>query len=399
MKTPTVNKVLFGGYVVLTVGVLVGALLFPQVRALSYAPLREWVLPRPAPIVVSVLYSTEKAEWLTAAVARFEATHPLHEGRPIQLELEKMGSREMYLEVLEGTRQPDLISPASMLQISILQELSVGRYGAPVVNRADTTTCRPVLTSPVVLVAWKERAEVLWGQTPGDRLWVRLQEALVDPRGWEAYGRPEWGYIKFGHTNPLKSNGGFQTILLMSYDYFDKTEGLTAAEILSDREYQAWLIAFEGTISKFGDSTGTYMEEIVAYGPSLYDFVSVYEATAIEQAANARGRYGELQVYYPPATSLSDHPFCVVQAEWVRPENAVAAQRFLDFLTGRTAQELALSHGFRPVDPAIPLDQPGSPFLQYAANGLRINLPPEVEVPDGNTLNTLLEFWARNIER
>ena len=87
-----------------------------------------------------------------------------------------------------------------------------------------------------------------------------------------------WGYIKFGHTNPLKSNSGFQTILLMTYNYFGKTSGLTSADILSDADYQRWLTGFEGAISQFGDSTGTYMEDIIAYGPSLYDIVAVYDA-------------------------------------------------------------------------------------------------------------------------
>jgi Ca-activated chloride channel family protein len=227
-----------------------------------------------------------------------------------------------------------------------------------------------------------------------------MHDALVDPQGWARYGHPEWGYIKFGHTTPLKSNSGFQTVLLMTYNYFGKVSGLTAEDILSDDGYQRWMIEFEDTVSQFGDSTGTYMQEIIAYGPSLYDLVAVYEATAIEQAANAVGRYGELQIYYPPATSMSDHPFCVVDATWVSAERARAAQAFLDFLTGTEMQELALTqHGFRPVDPNVPLDGPDSPLQRYAANGVRLDLPPEVEVPSGNVLNTLLEFWARNVQR
>jgi len=399
MITPRINKILFGLYALLTVGLLVAALVAPEVRSVAYAPLRELLIPPPKPIVVSLLYSTEKADWLAEVITRFEATRPELDGRPIELELKKMGSREMYLAVLDGEEQPDLISPASMLQISLLQDLSSSRFGAPVVNRADATTCRPVLLSPVVLVAWRERAQVLWGDDPNGQMWLRLHGALTNPQGWEAYGHPEWGYIKFSHTNPLKSNSGFQTILLMTYNYFGRTSGLTSADILSDREYQAWFMEFENTISKFGDSTGTYMEEIIAYGPSLYDFVSVYEATAIGQAENAVGKYGELQIYYPPATSLSDHPFCVVVGEWVTPERAAGAQLFLDYLTSEDAQELALEYGFRPVDESIPLDQPGSPFLEYADNGLRIDVPPEVEVPEGNVLNTLLEFWSRNVER
>jgi ABC-type Fe3+ transport system substrate-binding protein len=141
------------------------------------------------------------------------------------------------------------------------------------------------------------------------------------------------------------------------------------------------------------------MEEIVAYGPSLYDFVAVYEATAIEQAENALGRYGELQIFYPPATHYSDHPFCILDAEWVSEEQAEAAGLFVDYLLSHDAQQTALlNYGFRPVDPAVALTQPGSPLITYTQNGLKTDLPPEVELPPGSVLNTLLDFWARNIQ-
>jgi hypothetical protein len=397
-QAPRISKIIFLLYLLLTIGVLVAALAVPQVRALAYAPLRDLLVPPPEPIVVSVLYSTEKAEWMATAVERFQDTNPRLEGHPIELELKKMGSREMYLAVLDGAEQPDLISPASSLQISLLEELSASKFGRPMVDPRNTETCRPVLETPLVLVAWKERTAVLWGDDPNSHMWLRLHGA-VTAETWDTYGRPEWGYIKFGQTDPLRSNSGFQTLLLMTYNYFDKTQALTSKDVL-DPGYQDWYIEFGRNVAKFGDSTGTFMQEIVAYGPSLYDMVAVYESTAIEQAENAVGRYGELQVYYPPATHLSDHPYCVLQAEWVTPQEARAAIKFVDFLTGSEMQQSALlQHGFRPVDRDIPLDQPGSPFQRYAVSGLRIDLPPEVETPSGNVLNTLLDFWTRNVER
>src|SRR5690606_12581572 len=104
--------------------------------------------------------------------------------------------------------------------------------------------------------------------------------------------------------------------------YFGKTGDLTTADILSDSAYQQWFTALEQTISDFGNSSGTYMRDIITYGPSKYDLVAIYESSAIEQIENAAGRYGELRIYYPPATVMSDHPFCLVQAEWVSPEQA-----------------------------------------------------------------------------
>jgi hypothetical protein len=53
------------------------------------------------------------------------------------------------------------------------------------------------------------------------------------------------------------------------------------------------------------------------------------------------------------------------------------------------------------VELSIPLEQPGSPFDRYAANGFRADLSflPEVQVPPGSALNALRDFWSRNVNR
>jgi ABC-type Fe3+ transport system substrate-binding protein len=306
----------------------------------------------------------------------------------------------MYLAVLDGSEKPDLISPASSLQIHLLHDLSSSGDGSPVVDDSDHERCRSMLTTPLVLVSWVERGNVLWDDEPGEDLWLQLHDALINPAGWEAYDHPEWGYIKFGHTDPTRSNSGFMTIVLMTYGYFNKTENLSAEEILSNQEFQNWLEEFESSVSDFGSSTGTYMKDIVAYGPSKFDIVAVYEATAIEHVENAQGRYGELRIFYPPATIMSDHPFCILDAEWVSEEKAEAALLFMEYLESTEAQEIALlEYGFRPVDQSIELDMADSPFLQYQQNGLQIELPVEVQTPSGSVLDTLLTFWVRNIQR
>jgi Bacterial extracellular solute-binding protein len=402
MYTPRINWVLFIIFALATIGVLTAALISPPFRETAYAPLREIVIPPPAPVVVSVLYSTEKEAWLNEVIVDFERTNPTIAGHPVKIELEKMGSWEINGAVMDGTRQPVIVSPASFLQIAALQDASSIKFGHALVNPADTATCRSVVKTPLVLVAWKERADVLWGRQPGASLWRDLHDALTNPQGWAAYNHPEWGYVKFGHTDPLKSNSGFMTILLMSYGYYNKTSGLDASDILSNSNYQTWFLETESSIGQFEYSTGPLMEKMVVYGPSTFDMVTVYEATAIEQAENAVGRYGELRVYYPPAMLWSDHPFCVMNADWVTPQQSEGARLFIDYLTSKPAQQIALlKYGFRPVDTSIKLEQSGSPFDRYAANGFRTDLSgiPNVEIPAGNVLNILRDFWSRNVHR
>ncbi len=388
------RSLLVVGYALVSVGVLMAALLFPAFRAVAYAPLRELLVPPPEPVVVTVVYSTEKEAWLEEMVAAFARTRPMVDGHPIQIELQKMGSREMYLDVLEGKLQPDLMSPASSLQIAILQDLSNARYGRPLVRQS---ACQTAVQTPLVLVAWKDRATALWGADPNGSMWKRLHDVLVDTHGWATYGHPEWGFVKYGQTDPLTSNSGFMAIVLMTYNYFDKTTGLTNAD-LTDPDYQTWFVEFQNAaVRPFAVSTGPLMRDTVAFGPSQYNIVAVYEATAIENMENAVNRYGELYVYYPPATVMSDHPFCVLEGDWVEPQRARAAALFVDYLRSRPAQEAALRYGFRPVDPAVPLDGPASPLTQYQGNGLRRDLPPQVELPAGSVLDALLDLWTRQV--
>lgn len=402
MYTPRLNWVFLILFGLAAIGVFVAALIFPPFREVAYAPVRELILPPPTPVIVTIIYSTEKEAWLNDIVPQFEASGARIDGHPIKVEMEKMGSWEINAAVLDGLRKPVIVSPASSLQIAALQDASTSQFGKSLVNPADTPTCRSVVKTPLVLVAWKERADVLWGQQPGESLWRNIHDALVNPEGWAAFNHPDWGYIKFGHTDPLKSNSGFMSILLMTYGYYGKTSGLTSADILSNSDYRKWFLETETAIGQFESSTGPLMQKMVAYGPSTFDFVAVYEATAIGQADNAVGRYGELRVYYPSPLLWSDHPFCVLQADWVTSQQTRAARLFIDYLASPSAQTTALlKYGFRPVDTSIKLEQSGSPFDRYAANGFKADLSSlsDVEIPAGNVLNTLRDFWSRNINR
>jgi hypothetical protein len=402
MYIPRTNWFLLSIFIFVAGGVFTASLISPSFRSVAYAPLRELILPPPKPVTVNLLYSTEKDAWLKDAVQQYAATHPMVDGRPVEIKLEAMGSWEINSALLDGSRKPDLISPASSMQIAALQDSSTSQFGHSLVTPTDQTSCRSVLKTPLVIVAWQERANALWGNAqPGPQMWRDLHDALVNPQGWAAYGHADWGYIKFGHTDVLTSNSGFMTIVLMTYGYFDKTSGLTSNDILTNSDYQTWFLQTESSISQFENSTGPLMQKMITYGPSTYDMVTVYEATALEQADNAVGRYGNLRVYYPPAMLWSDHPFCLINADWVSPSQAAASRSFLDYLTSKPEQEAALKYGFRPVDSTIPLNQTNSPFVRYTANGFITDLSslPTVEVPAGNVLNTLRDFWSRNVKR
>lgn len=388
------SRLVSAGYLVLAV--LVSLFTF-VVGPLGAAPFA--VGPARTPVVVQVAYGTEKREWLEEAAQRFQSQQPrTSNGRPIQLELQGIGSREMVTGIIDGTLQPTVVSPASAIQIELLRSEWQTRNNTPIfLEGADAP--QPLVLTPLVLVAWEQRAQALWPNGP-TQFWPELHAALSDPQGWAARGHPEWGFVKFGHTSPQTSNSGIQTLLLLAYAYHTKTTGLTTQDVL-DPGFQQWMQQFELAVLEFGDSTGTFMDNMVRFGPSKYDAVLVYENLAVQNIAAAQGRWGPIRVYYPPATLISEHPYATLSAPWVTPEQQQAAAQFRDFLLSEPTQQLALQYGFRPANAQVPVisNDANNPFNALQSSGLQVDISQQVTVPPADVLNTLLDLWRRTVNR
>jgi ABC-type Fe3+ transport system substrate-binding protein len=253
---------------------------------------------------------------------------------------------------------------------------------------------RPLAQTPLVLVAWRERGDLIWRDPAGDT-WRQLHDALAQP-GWSALGGSEdWGPVKLGQTSPALSNSGAQALALMAYSFYGRTGSLSAADAQSP-ELAAWLATFQSAVPEFGESTGDLMTTMLQRGPSTYDVALVYESTAIEALAAPR-TWGALQVYYPPATLVSDHPFAILDAPWASAAERDGARLFRDFLLARESQERALSYGLRPATAAVSAGALGaqSPFVLYRDQGLRAELPPAAETPAPEAIEALLAEWER----
>jgi ABC-type Fe3+ transport system substrate-binding protein len=405
-----ITRLIGFGYLAIAIAAVIANSLLGSI---GYAPFPISVGPAPEPVVVTIWYGTEKKEWLDAAVKRFAETNPHQGRRPIQIKLVGIGSRELPLRVAaqdwRSDPQPTVISPASSIWVELLRSewAARGNQGAIV----DTGQSPPLALTPLVLVAWEERANVLWPKGQAD-FWQQFHTALtqsswvdVARKNGFAEGSPEllkaqnWGPVKFGHTSPLTSNSGAQTLLLMAYGFFNKTSGLTVADV-QNREFITWMAEIEQAVPQFGDSTGTFMDEMVLRGPSQYDVVAVYENLAIENIDKAK-RWGNLKISYPPSTIFSDHPYAILNAPWVTADQQAAAGQFRDFLLSRPIQELALQYGFRPADPNVPItaSDPNNPFNKYQSSGIRVDVGQQVASPAGDVLSALLAVWQQQVNR
>ncbi|WP_164009765.1 substrate-binding domain-containing protein [Pyxidicoccus trucidator] len=342
---------------------------------------------------ISFLYSTEKKDWVEAAAATFQREH-----RDIKLTLVGRGSLEAAQAILDGREKPTVWSPADSAVLRMLEsdwatEPSRGPLFATNGNEAP----QPLVITPLVFVVWEDRAEVLQKANQGQTVsWKAIHKAVASDQGWSAIGgKPDWGFVKLGHTDPTRSNSGLQALLLATMEFYNKRSGLTERDLL-DPKYQDWMRQLEKGVTRFETSTGTLMTDMVRFGPSRYDIAVVYENLAISQIANAQGRWGNLRVYYPALTLWSDHPAAVLQGDWVTPRQKAAALEWLRYLRSRPVQERALAFGFRPADPAVPLktQDVANPFTRLAPHGIQVDVPPVAEVPEGSVVRSLLTLWS-----
>ena len=350
--------------------------------------------PGPAPTSIQVMYSSEEKDWIEAVTADFAKLQPA-----IKVELVGKGSLEAAAGILDGGFTPTVWSPADTMAMNLLAADWQTKTHASIVAPSGSDAPQPLLLTPLVFVCWEDRAQVLLKASRGAISWKTISKAIGSPQGWPAIGgQAKWGFVKLGHTDPTKSNSGLEAIYSMGLEQTGKAK--LAIEDLLDAKLQDFVKGIEKGVTKFEASTGTFMTDMVRFGPSKYDLAVVYESLAISELGNAAGRWGKLRVYYPATTIWSDHPVALMQGAWVTPAQAAAARQFIAFLRSRPAQQRALEFGFRPADTSIPTvsSDPQNPFTRLAADGIEVDLPTAVDAPDGVVVRNLMMMWQRIVQ-
>jgi Ca-activated chloride channel family protein len=358
-------------------------------------------------IQVDAAVSSEKIQLLTDLAEEFNATGEEVKGSCIWVEVQKKASGAAEQALAEGWDtatdgpEPTIWSPASAAWGQVLNQRLAEAGDAPMAPEDPT----PFMLTPLVIAMPEPMAEALgWPDQPIG--WADILALARTPEGWAAKGHPEWGPFRLGKTNPNFSTSGLSALIAQNYAATGKTTGLTT-EDLERPEVQQYGEDIESAVVHYGDITMTFLDNWYradrrGTGLTYASAVAVEEKSVIDyNAGNPDGvldpgeearppRIPLVAIYPTEGTLYSDNPLFVLDAPWVTPKEAAAAERFQEFVSTPENQRKVLEYGFRPGNPEVAIDEPVS-----TDNGVDPTKPETLlDVPAGEVLTGLLDNWA-----
>ncbi|MFB0503684.1 MAG: hypothetical protein ACETWE_07610, partial [Candidatus Bathyarchaeia archaeon] len=236
------RRVLFirRGYLLLFAGILIGFIAFSAVSFL-YTGVRPQggTGGMPTEIEFEFLYTSEKQGWVEEVTPQFEEWFGENFGISVNVRLVVTGTHDTVNRILDGSERPAVWSPASSIWISYMNTKWRSITGSDYDIAVDWT---PLVLSPVVLASWGSHIEEQ-GITGFMDLY-RLAEEEVD--------------FKYGHPDPLLSNGGTMTVVLEFAEAAGKRpEDLTIEDLKNETVIEI-VRTIESRAIYYGKSTGFF---------------------------------------------------------------------------------------------------------------------------------------------
>ncbi len=306
-------------------------------------------------VPIDIASSNTKEDWMNAVVERFnQEQHKLTSGEVIFVRVSHVTSGGSQTAILDGKLQPTVWSPGDQSWIDTANQVWRDRSGQALIPDA----CPPTVLAPIGFAMWRPMAEVLgWPDKP--IAWDDLVKLSEDPQGWSSLGHPEWGLFKFGHTHPGFSNTGLLMMTALAYSTTNKTAGLTADEVYSEAVQQAFS-GLEQNTYHYGIQNRPLMQILAQRGPNYLHAITSAEAEVLKANAEFAQtmRFPLVFIFPAKGTYWGEHPYCVLNADWVSEPQKEGARIFRDYLLSKDIQALANDYYLRPIDESLPLRPP-----------------------------------------
>jgi Ca-activated chloride channel family protein len=363
----TRTQMVFGAMMVVMIFFIIMSIFFPDVSILFVnpacgvadrppcPPTATPIPTTPPPLTIEIASSNTKQDWLEAVITKFNReVHTILSGEAIVVRATHGTSGGFQNQILDGDLQPIVFSPGDYSWVETTNEIWHDRTG----KLLAPDTCPQTTFAPIGFAMWRPMAEALgWPDTSIG--WNDLIEIAASPDGWASVGHPEWGTFKFGHTHPDYSNVGLLMMTALAYSATGTTSGLTTDAVYSDVVVDAFH-SVELNTYHYGIQSRDLLELMVRRGPTYLHAITTSEAETLRTNRDFVEdlRFPLVFVFPADGTFWGEHPYCVLDADWVSDGQKEAAAIFLDYLLAPEQQALAIEYNLRPIDESIALHAP-----------------------------------------
>ncbi len=330
------------------------------------------VVTRPSGPSLTVAYSPEKRELVEELASAFNSQgFETDDGEQMVVNLVEYEPEEMISAALNGECQA--LNPDSSIWLDQLDRAWLDQTGDEMPLVGETMR---YAVSPVVIAMWEEVARSLgWPAKP-----IGWQDIMA-----EAQRNPDF---KWSHPSTSSASGLLAT-LAEFYAGAGKTRGLTVADAQNQATLD-YVTSIEKTVRHYGEGEWAVIQQILKEGRSYLDAFVVQEQLVIY--FNARSPDKLVAVYPQEGTLWEDHPLALLEAPALTPAQRLVFRRFSDYLSTTDSQMRVLSHGYRPADLSIPLDDPASPIK--LENGVNPAEPQTaLQIPGPAVVETIKDVW------
>jgi Ca-activated chloride channel family protein len=373
---------------------------------------------RPANAIdVFIVYSPESQQYMPRVIAAFN-TLSAQGKNPVTGANYAQGERPIFVAGQQPTRGSSgsiaqgitnaIIAPnnenvyhPTIFQPSVSHWLALVNFNTGL-QMFDLSNSRPTALTPVVIAMWASRVQAIQQKIGSEQIgWSDLIDVLQSPNGWCDYNVPNCRRaVYYGHTDPNVSSTGLSTTIAEFYacarqNGFNERQLSSAA--VNSAAVQDCVRGIEELIRHYSRRTEDFLE-YVSRGPDYLDFLAVEETDLIclnrgaQQGDQACTKPQEqlVAIYPEEGTFWHEHPFGIVNADWVTAEQKQAAEVFTDWVLTPAMQQLIMGEGFRPANPDVPLV---FPFV--AENGVDVNQPANIlDVPVPDAIVSIQQSWS-----
>lgn len=304
-----------------------------------------------------VLVSTSgtKQAWLEGQAAKFNAQGLGH----VRM-LKAVESRDAMQSILNGKLQPTVWSPSSPVWTERLAQLRPN-----ILDESDPQSYRVVFKSPLVFLTTKSKAPALRPILTGATPWTTLAQSHR---------------YKFGYADPLNASSGMLTMALIITEYSRTHGNLDPVQATSSAGFAGFVGRLNQGLVKIDDEGSSKLEKAYEANPGSRDFITAYENAALTAVA----QNPNLTIIYPNPTANADQGAAVIGAPWVTPAQKATAQKFVQFIGSKDAQQDGVTYHFRP---AVNGAQTLGSTLSASARGSFQASYTSIELPPYDALN------------